>query len=232
MKVFNMGGYAGRGVRILLACLLALLLAAGLVQPGVFAASKLKAASANSPVLRTVTYKGKGKVLVVFREKVKYKNPKVTVKDRKGRKLAAKIVRRGGDSVLFQVRKYTNNQKYTFRIKGIKNHGFKKYTSVYGSFYVSSPEKVVVEKIDYDADSGKVIFRFRNNVEWKSPSVRITLKSKTYSRRIIDRDAGSIEVKVKPLKYGKTYLYRIKGVRVKGADNYTSVEGKFRAVAG
>ena len=44
------------------------------------------AASANAPVPKSVTYQGKGKVQVIFREKVRYRDPKVIVRDEDGKK--------------------------------------------------------------------------------------------------------------------------------------------------
>lgn len=189
------------------------------------------AASANAPVPKSVTYQGKGKVQVIFREKVRYRDPKVIVRDEDGKKYKTKITLKGGDIFGFTVRKCKKNQTYTFRIKGIKVRGFKKFVSVDRKFRSSSRQIPTVESVQFDSRSSEVEIEFQDDVEWKDPSVTFKRKGKTYRGKIIDKEDDEIIVKCRKLKYGKTYKYTIRGIRLEGMGEYVTLKGKFRAVA-
>ncbi len=103
---------------------LALMMVIGTAVP-VSAASKLK--------IEEVQYEGKGKVEVDFYGKVKWKTPKVTVKDSAGKKYSAKVLKKDSDDITFRINKYTPGEKYKFTISGVKKRGAKKFTKVNGT---------------------------------------------------------------------------------------------------
>ena len=45
------------------------------------------------------------------------------------------------------------------------------------------------------------------------------------------KEDDEIIVKCRKLKYGKTYKYTIRGIRLEGMGEYVTLKGKFRAVA-
>ena len=98
------------------------------------------------------------------------------------------------------------------------------------SYLTASKNKVVVEEVEYDRDDRVVEFEFRGSVKWKSPKVKITRGGKNYAKKILSKDSDELEVKVKKLKYGAIYSYKITGVKNKKGTKYRTVTGTFRAV--
>jgi len=178
--------------------------------------------------IKKTEYEGKGKVEVSFKTDVKYKNLKVEVKNKSGKKVKAKILDKDSDDLEFKITNYKPGKKYTFKLKGICKKGEKKYGTVSGSIKIpSSKGAVKVKDIEYDADDREVNFEFTGRVQWKSPKVTIKKGSTNYVKRIVEKDNDEIEVVVKKLKRGVTYKYKITGVRKKGSKKYGTVSGTF-----
>lgn len=98
------------------------------------------------------------------------------------------------------------------------------------SFISGNSNKVVVEDVDYDRDDREVEFEFKGSVKWKNPKVTITRNGNNYAKKIKSKDSDELEVKVKKLKYGAIYSYKITGVKNKKGSKYVTVKGTFQAV--
>ena len=100
------------------------------------------------------------------------------------------------------------------------------------TFFSSSKGKhrVVITDIDYDRSDREVEFEFKNPVKYKNVKVKITRNGKDYTRRIADKKSRSLKVKVKKLTYGKTYNYKITGIKDKKGKKYETLKGTFKAV--
>lgn len=187
------------------------------------------ASTTSKPKIEEVEYESKGRVDVEFYGKVDYKNVKVKAKDASGKSYTARVAAKDNDELDFIISGYKTNTKYSFTISGIKKRSESEYTSVSGSVKIPSVKKVTVEEVDYDYEDKELTVEFKNIVQWNSPKVTVTdLNGKAFTARITERDSDEIEAKVKGLKVGKTYKYKITGIKAKGADNYTSVSGSFK----
>jgi len=93
--------------------------------------------------------------------------------------------------------------------------------------YAKAPK---IEDVEYDDEDREVSFDFYGRVQWRRPKVKITDKyGRSYVVRIHSKDRDDIEVKVKRLKYGAKYKYKISGVKVAGTSGYKTVRGSFTA---
>ena len=63
-----------------------------------------------APKVSEVEYEGKGKVEVSFKKKVQYKNLKLTVKGKGGKKVSARITGKDHDDVDFKIIGYQYGQ--------------------------------------------------------------------------------------------------------------------------
>ena len=90
--------------------------------------------------------------------------------------------------------------------------------------------KVVITDIDYDRSDREVEFEFKNPVKYKNVKVKITRNGKNYTKKIADKKSRSLKVKVKKLTYGKTYNYKITGIKDKKGKKYETLKGTFKAV--
>lgn len=113
------------------------------------------AAAKKAPKIDDVDYSGKSKVKVEFAQKVKYKKTKVQIKDTKGKKYKARIIKKNGDALKFKIRKAKKNRTYTFKVKGVKNIGTSGYTTVKGK--VTVPKKNVSRADRIGEDRAKEI---------------------------------------------------------------------------
>lgn len=90
--------------------------------------------------------------------------------------------------------------------------------------------KVVITDIEYDRSDREVEFEFKNPVKYKNVKVKITRNGKNYTKKISEKECRSLEVKVKKLTYGKTYHYKITGIKDKKGKKYETIKGTFKAV--
>ena len=86
--------------------------------------------AASAPRVEDVEYKGKGVVEVDFVGDVQYKRVKVTLKDNKGKKYRARILKRDDDDIKFKIKKYKKGRTYRITISGVKYRGAGKYTKI------------------------------------------------------------------------------------------------------
>lgn len=94
-----------------------------------------------APRVEDVDYEGKGVVEVEFIGKVKYKNVKVTLKDNKGKKYSAKVLKRDRDDIKFRINKYKTGRTYTATISGVKKWSARKYTKVNAKVKIKAVSK-------------------------------------------------------------------------------------------
>lgn len=191
------------------------------------------AASSNAPKFQKIEYDKNGEVDVDFYGNVKYKSPKITVKDSSGNAYTAKITDRENydDDMEFKVYNIRTGRTYTFTISGIKKVSGTSYTSVTGKFYVPSNTKPTIKDVEYDDEDREVSFEFRNDVYWKyaRPLVKITTMSGTAKTvKYLSKDRDEIEVRAK-LTPGVKYKYTIYSVKARGGSAYQNVSGTFRA---
>ena len=199
-------------------CLIALLIL-GTVQA--FAAS-------SAPKAEPPEYKGKKIIEVEFKGKVEFKNPAVKVKDSSGKYYKTVIVEKDDNDIKFKVPKLQSGKNYIYKISGIRKKGSGNYTKVKGSFRIAAKNEVLIQEVEYDRTANEVNFEIQGSVKWKKAKVVITdSKGRNYVKRIIEKDKNEIAVKVKKLKAGKKYRYKISGVARKGSCKYKTVKGSF-----
>ncbi|MBQ9016092.1 MAG: hypothetical protein IJ109_08215 [Firmicutes bacterium] len=98
------------------------------------------------------------------------------------------------------------------------------------AFFLQGSDKPVVEDVDYDHRDREVEFEFKGKVKYKNVKVKITRNGKNKAKKITDKDSDELEVEVKKLTYGKTYHYKISGVKKKNGRKYYTLTGTFKAV--
>lgn len=207
----------------LMTLLLALTLVLTMSGTAVFAAS--------APTVKKAEYEGSGRVEVEFSGKVAWKNASVTVKDTAGKSYTATIIEKDNDEIDFRIKNYKKNTTYKYTIKGVAKKGTTSYTKVTGKVKIPAAGKIVMDDIEFDSEDREVEFEFKGKVQWKNPTVTITdANGKNYVTKIKAKDYNSIEVKVKGMKNGKTYNYKISGVRKSGTKDYVTLKGKFKAL--
>lgn len=182
-----------------------------------------------APAVKKTEYEGKGRVEVNFRGRVQYKGLKITVKDSSGKSYDVKIIDKDRDDIEFKIRNYKLGRTYQIKISGVRSVGESSYATV--SSKVKIPKAaggIPVEKVSYDARDREVSIEFDTFVQWKNPKVTISDGKKNYVVRIDEYDRDEIEVKVKTLKPGVTYTWKIKGIGLKGSSGYKTISGTWK----
>lgn len=178
-------------------------------------------------------YEGNGYVDVDFRRDVRWKNPKVTVKDSSGKKYRVTIVDFDDDDINFRVSNIQAGKTYTYTISGVRDWKGGSYGSVSGKFTtpkVSSSVKVKKAKLDWEDRELSIDF----NKDVYLDNARITVKDssgKSYKANIVDWDDDELEVHMPNLKAGKKYTYKVTGIVAYGASKAASVSGSFSTPA-
>jgi len=195
-----------------------------------FDATAFAATSSKKPVIESVKYEGNGKVEVEFTSDVKFKSSAtVTVTKKSNDKTyTATILEKDDDSIEFKSSSYTAGASYSFKITGIKLVSANSYTTVSGTFKVPAAGKIGISHVEYDG-SGKVEVEFSKDVTFKS-SAKVTVTNssgKEYSATILDLDDDSIEFRSSVYSAGKTYTFKITGIKLRTASSYTTVSGTF-----
>ena len=201
------------------ACILTTIVLAGTTAMPVLAAA---------PKVKKAEYEGRGKVEIDFRSDVIYKNVKVTVKDQDGRSYKAVIVDKDSDDLDFRIKNFRCGKKYTYKITGIRSWNGTKNVTVKGTVKIPKAKTIKVKRIEIDREDSEVEFDFKPRVAYKNPKVTITdANGKKLKVRITDRDSDGLEVQVRGLKMGRTYKYKIKGIRNVDASKYRTLSGSF-----
>ena len=76
----------------------------------------------------------KNKVIVVFKGKVQYKDPVVTVKDADGNELEAKIIKKTKSQMKLKVAGMEKGKEYTLTVSGIKKKKEKDFGTITKTF--------------------------------------------------------------------------------------------------
>lgn len=80
-----------------------------------------------------------------------------------------------------------------------------------------------IRKVQYEG-KGKVDVDFSGKVSYKNVKVRVKdTDGKSYAAKILDRDSDDLEFKILNYKEGKTYRFKIYGIRAKGTSGYKNV---------
>ena len=95
-------------------------------------------AASRAPSIEDVEYKGNGVVEVDFSTDVRYSKTKVTVKDNKGKKYKATILKKDEDELRFKIKEYKNGRNYSFKIVGVKVWGKSKRATVKGKVRIAA----------------------------------------------------------------------------------------------
>lgn len=85
--------------------------------------------------VKSVSYKGSGKVTVSYRTEVTYDDVDITVKDNSGKTYGTSIKKSSSSSITFLIKSYKAGKSYKFTINGIKGG------AVTGSFKIYSKAK-------------------------------------------------------------------------------------------
>ena len=100
-------------------------------------------ASAASPMIEDIEYCGSGIVEVDFYGDVMYRNTKVTVKDNKGKKYRASIIKKDSDDIKFKIKKYKKGRTYKFKIKNVRSWNGGSYRTVSGKVKINKASKFI-----------------------------------------------------------------------------------------
>ena len=95
-------------------------------------------AASKAPSIEDIEYKGKGIVEVDFSTDVRYGKTKVIVKDNKGKKYKATILKKDEDDLKFKIRNYKDGRSYSFKITGVKAWGKSKARTVKGTVRIAA----------------------------------------------------------------------------------------------
>ena len=186
-------------------------------------------ASSKLPKIKDIEYEGKKDVEVEFAGRVRYRNVKVTVKEcSTGKSYKAKIVEKESKNLTFTL-KSAKAGKYQIKISGIRKKGRLKSRTIRANFRIAKKDEILVEEVEYSAKKKILSFDFQGSLHYENLKVIIKASDgKQYVKKIIKADEDDIYVKVKKLKSGKKYRYKITGVARAGSSNYKTVKGSFR----
>lgn len=180
--------------------------------------------------VRNAEWEGKGRVEVHFNEKIEYCGVKILVWDPAGKGMKKKIIERHESEIEFIVGGMKPGTKYTYLIQGLRQKGCTRIRSVSGSFTVPKPiNGITVTEEDYDNEKKLASFEFLEEVEWKNPKVSITCGGKEHVLGIKKKTPRDIVLKVSKLTAGRTYRWKIFGIRKKGTSKYVTLSGTFKA---
>ena len=162
-------------------------------------------ASAASPMIEDIEYCGSGIVEVDFVGDVSYKNTKVTVKDNKGKKYRASIIKKDSDDIKFKIKKYKKGRTYKFKIKNVRSWNGGSYRTVSGKVKINKASKFIgkakakkialkdaglsasqvwFKKAKLDYDDGRYIY----DIEFMHGYTEYDYEIHASKGRILDRD--------------------------------------------
>ena len=162
-------------------------------------------------------------------ENARYKSARVVVKDTAGKKLTAKIIEKDNDGISFKVSGLKADSKYTFTISGVRAGKSGSYGKVKGSFKTpsASPE---ITRVEYDPIDEDLDVEFATNVQFRNLKVTV---SDAYGDELavsnLQKGQDDLEMNVRGMIDGETYIVTVSGVRVKGKGSYVAVSKTFVA---
>ena len=156
----------------------------------------------------------------------------VSVKDNSGNTYKTSIHEYDSDDLSLDVTGLKTGKTYTVTIKGIKKASASKYGTLTIKFSIPKSSNIKVKDVDFDEDDREVTFDFNKDVTYKNAKVVITNTSgsKTYTTKIVEKDEDELTVRVKGLKEGSSYKYKITGVQGVNASSSKTISGSFTAV--
>lgn len=156
----------------------------------------------------------------------------VSVKDNSGNTYKSSISDYFYDDISLDVTGLKAGKSYTVTINGIKNSSASKYGTLTIKFSIPKATGLLVKEVDFDYYDREVSFDFNKDVTYKNAKVVITNSSgsKTYTTKIVEKDADELSVRVKGLQVGKSYKYKITGVKAVGASSSKTISGSFTAI--
>lgn len=176
--------------------------------------------AASAPRIEDVDYEGNGVVEVEFAGDVKYRNVKITVKDSKGKKYKARVVRKDADDIKFKIKKFKKGKKYTFRIKGVKRWNAGAYRTVKGK--VKIPGKAKKKSKYIGVAKAKTIAL--NDAKLKASQVRFTKARFEY-------DDGRAVYEIEFRRDAWEYEYEIKATNGRITDKDVDYDDDYRPAA-
>lgn len=188
-------------------------------------------AFAATPTIKKTSYKGSGIVEVDFAKDVQYKNLKVTVTDSAKKSYTVTVKEKDKDDVKFYVKGIKSSTKYTYKISGVRNSGSGSYITLTGTFTTpaATTASLKVKKVSYDSADKELEFDFSTKVQYKNLKVTVTDSAKkSYKTTIVEKDNDELDVRVSGLSEGKSYTYKITGIRKSGTSAYVTLSGTFK----
>lgn len=136
------------------------------------------------------------------------------------------------ESISLDVDGLTAGRSYTVTISDIKNSFASKYGTLTVKFSIPKASSISVKEVSYDYKDREVTFDFNQDVTYKNAKVVITNEdgSRKYKTGIVEREDDELTIRVKGLKYGRTYMYTITGVKGLGASSSQTISGSFIAI--
>lgn len=93
---------------------------------------------------------------------------------------------------------------------------------------VSAASAPTIEKISYEG-KGTVEVDFYGSISYENPTLEVTDTSgSTYNASFLERDDDDLTFKIKSYKTGKTYNFKINGIKEIGSSEYTSISGQVK----
>lgn len=90
------------------------------------------------------------------------------------------------------------------------------------SVFASAP---AIKKVEYEG-KGKVEVDFTKRVTYRNVKVTVTdTKGNKYTATVIDKDTDDLEFRIPKYRTGRTYTFKISGVKVKGTSGYGTISG-------
>lgn len=183
----------------------------------------------NTITVKKVTYDtddGQKELEIDFTSKVTWsKTAKVSsIKDNKNVTYKGTLKDKDNDECDIVIPSLKTGRTYTIKITGIKKKGTSGYRTLTLTAKVpaatsTTSKKVTVKKVSVE-DNGEIDVDFTSKVTWSS-SAKITSikdnKGTSYKGVLKDKDDDDCEIKIKNLKYGRTYTIKVSGIKAKGA---------------
>lgn len=227
--------------RIVSTLLTVCLLLAALPVTSMAASKKLTATAKTSGTGNAITVKkvsydtndaGQKELEVDFTTKVTWnKTAKVSsIKDNKNVTYKGTLKDKDDDECDIVIPNLKTGRTYTIKITGIKKKGTSGYRTltltvkVPAATTTTTTKKVTVKKAA--VDGSKIDVDFSSKVTWTKAAKITSIKDNTgasYTGTLTDKDDDECEIKIKNMKYGKTYTIKVYGVKVKGTSSYQTV---------